>query len=1129
MNDLLGSWGPTINIPYWEWIGEVVKAIVAHPSIAGTEIENIINGLSPAQIASLWPTQFPAANVVPTLPTWLTDARAAWHSGEQQASPLVLDLTATHTGIALTTFNASTNTTFFDIDNSGFATQTAWVGADMGLLCRDLNSNGRIDNAGELFGSTTVDGFALLSQLDSNGDHRIDQYDSAWSTLKIWVDANGDAVTDSGELHTLSSLNVASIDLASVAASTSTISGNAISHTGTFTFTSGATATIDDVWFTHDTTNSYYAGDYTLDTETLFLPTLRGFGTLADLAIAESQNSTLLGLVEDFATNFTLGSFADPATLDADVTAILREWAGVSSMDPDDRANGNAVTVDARDLTFLEKLFGETFAQTGTPGGINSYPLHFAGQIEESTWNDVRDWFKAQLLVQVGAEALFDSTVTYNPSSGTIDGTLHLSQTAIADLATNDAPGTDADAQAFWVSIANFIDHSEGITNLDSNELSWLNSAVTSTTSVAWSDIVDQYVHTNPGVYYTGTSGSDTYTGTNGDDTIYGYGGADTLNGGAGNDLIVEAYSVNGAVIHGGDGDDNIQVISGANTLYGDAGNDTIFGGSDSDTIDGGTGGNFLHGGAGNDTYVFSGGDDVIIEFTGTDQIVLPAGITLGDLTFTKVSTQGSVTNFADLLITVAGGGSIQIQNQFAGSSYQVETLVFHDSSTLNLTTLTGYATELTNVDDGYSPGGTDDQIVHALAGNDFIQTGSGDDILDGGVGNDILHGQTGNDTYIASPGFDTVSDTGGFDIIQLPAGFTADDVHLLRHSDAPNDLEITIDGLGQIVVTNQFYYTGAQTIEQIKFSDNSTLDLTTHSIESVGTSGNETIYAITTGASANNIYDGRGGTDTISAGNGNDIYVYSTGHVTVWESGGSDTVKFGDAWSTSDISIYRGGLHGSDLVFEDTNGNTMTITGQFTGSSYAVEHATFADSTTLDLMTIAMETRGTSGNDALYYTAGSQADTIYGYAGDDQLYGGSGATTIYGGDGTDQLHAGTGDTTLSGGDGSDYLYGNTGTDTFLFLHGETGSDIIPNFSTTEGDKIDIHDLLVGYDPLTSAITDFVHITANSTDAILSVDANGAVGGANFTQIATLYNMGGSLAGHEADLLANGNLIAHAA
>lgn len=101
------------------------------------------------------------------------------------------------------------------------------------------------------------------------------------------------------------------------------------------------------------------------------------------------------------------------------MTAILRQWAGVTNIAPDALANGSAVTVDARDLTFLENLFGESYFQFGTPGGGNPYPLHYAGEIVESTYQNVADTFKADLLVQLGAGALFDSAVTYAPTPAT--------------------------------------------------------------------------------------------------------------------------------------------------------------------------------------------------------------------------------------------------------------------------------------------------------------------------------------------------------------------------------------------------------------------------------------------------------------------------------------------------------------------------------------------------------------------------------------------------------------------------------------------------------------------------------------------------------------------------------------
>lgn len=55
----------------------------------------------------------------------------------------------------------------------------------------------------------------------------------------------------------------------------------------------------------------------------------------------------------------------------------------------------------------------------------------------------------------------------------------------------------------------------------------------------------------------------------------------------------------------------------------------------------------------------------------------------------------------------------------------------------------------------------------------------------------------------------------------------------------------------------------------------------------------------------------------------------------------------------------------------------------------------------------------------------------------------------------------------------------------------------------SDGDKIDISEMLVGYDPLTDAITDFVQITDNGTNSYVFVDDDG--GADNFIKIATLY------------------------
>jgi len=75
----------------------------------------------------------------------------------------------------------------------------------------------------------------------------------------------------------------------------------------------------------------------------------------------------------------------------------------------------------------------------------------------------------------------------------------------------------------------------------------------------------------------------------------------------------------------------------------------------------------------------------------------------------------------------------------------------------------------------------------------------------------------------------------------------------------------------------------------------------------------------------------------------------------------------------------------------------------------------------------------------------------------------------------------------------------------------------------SDGDAIDISDVLVGFDPLTSAITDFVSISTSGSDSRFMVDADGTVGGSAYTDIAlivgvtgldvqTLYNSGDIIA-----------------
>ncbi|MBK3759307.1 retention module-containing protein [Stutzerimonas frequens] len=88
--------------------------------------------------------------------------------------------------------------------------------------------------------------------------------------------------------------------------------------------------------------------------------------------------------------------------------------------------------------------------------------------------------------------------------------------------------------------------------------------------------------------------------------------------------------------------------------------------------------------------------------------------------------------------------------------------------------------------------------------------------------------------------------------------------------------------------------------------------------------------------------------------------------------------------------------------------------------------------------------------------------DYLSGGAGDDLLYGLQGNDTLDGGTGNDLLVGGAGDDILIGGLGDDQLTGGSGADTFTWKAGDLGKDSILDFNASEGDRIDLRDLLQG-------------------------------------------------------------------
>lgn len=109
----------------------------------------------------------------------------------------------------------------FDLDGAGGCITTDWPEASTPWLALDVDGNGTIDSGRELFGSGTLmqsgkrahNGFMALTELDDDGNGRIDMKDAAFSQLVLWSDHDGDRRSTFAEAQPVSQHQILSIEL----------------------------------------------------------------------------------------------------------------------------------------------------------------------------------------------------------------------------------------------------------------------------------------------------------------------------------------------------------------------------------------------------------------------------------------------------------------------------------------------------------------------------------------------------------------------------------------------------------------------------------------------------------------------------------------------------------------------------------------------------------------------------------------------------------------------------------------------------------------------------------------------------------------------------------------------------
>lgn len=126
-------------------------------------------------------------------------------AGSKKVDPLVINFDGKGAALSQTRFE-------FDLDNDGSTEQIASLRPGSGYLALDRNGDGSITNGSELFGPSSGRGFAELAAYDEDGNNFIDEGDSIYQQLRIWM-TNEDGST---QLAALGDKNIGAIFLGHV-------------------------------------------------------------------------------------------------------------------------------------------------------------------------------------------------------------------------------------------------------------------------------------------------------------------------------------------------------------------------------------------------------------------------------------------------------------------------------------------------------------------------------------------------------------------------------------------------------------------------------------------------------------------------------------------------------------------------------------------------------------------------------------------------------------------------------------------------------------------------------------------------------------------------------------------------
>ncbi|MGF6198149.1 beta strand repeat-containing protein [Pseudomonas laurylsulfatiphila] len=512
-------------------------------------------------------------------------------------------------------------------------------------------------------------------------------------------------------------------------------------------------------------------------------------------------------------------------------------------------------------------------------------------------------------------------------------------------------------------------------------------------------------------------------------------------------------------------------------------------------------------------------------------QLFNASGVKVG--TETRINTTTTDNQLFSQVTALADGGYVVAwESSKASGQVDVYTQRF-DANGNKVSSLTGDTLANTLI---WTDAGS--VIIDGGAGNDTLTGGRANDHLNGGAGNDSLNGAAGADRLIGGDGSDlyyvdnagdivsetnATASTGGTDSVYsfLGAYTLGDNVENLRllatgaANGTGNSLNNVIDaGAGNNVLDGG---AGIDTMSYAYATAAVTANLGLTTAQATGGSGSDTLlnFENLTGSNFHDTLTGNAAANVLNGGLGNDSLNGAAGADRLIGGDGSDLYyvdNAGDIVSETNATASTGG---TDSVYSFLGAYTLTdnvenlrllATGNANGTGNSLNNIIDAGAGNnvlnggagIDTLSYAYATAAVTANLGLttaQATGGSGSDTLLnfenltGSAYHDTLTGNALANTLIGGAGNDTLTGGAGNDLLIGGTGLDKLYGGAGADKFDFNAlsemglGAALRDVIGDFKTSEGDKIDLSTLDANLATAANDAFNFIGSSAFSSNA----------------------------------------------